>query len=171
VNSVLGEKFEQINEPIDIAVVEKEIEQPKVFNNGLYTTLNGNTLRSIEENWKGTSEDANTIIVKFTKDRTFVFIGRLRRFYRFYEARQNIVRNNAILCPHAIKELDRDGIERSIAVIIYKTQDIDNCAKITELYKQEQQIYEREKSNYRKEERERENFRTLKDLLDRDERC
>lgn len=133
-NPSLCEEIEQPSEQKDDLVAsEKKPLDPRVLDAGIHTELNGNSLYDIMLHSKGTEKDAKTVLVKYDKHRRLERTGYLKRLVRYPKAREHIERGNAVLCFNAVKERDpRDDFDRELTVILYKTQDIRNCAKVAE---------------------------------------
>ena len=115
------------------AIEVKVQEQPRVLDHGLDTQLGNATIREIVYKKKGTPETADTeLYVEYAKK--FQRIGRLKRLERYQKAKKRIRENNAVVCPVALQQKNRDGIVKDLYVILVDTQDVKACEKFNKDY-------------------------------------
>ncbi|HSC24763.1 MAG TPA: hypothetical protein VLB80_00915 [Candidatus Babeliales bacterium] len=125
----------------------------QVFDEGLYTEINGNSLYHYLNNDRSQYNPDTTFkkieVIEHTKNGTFQKVGTLGSIEKNRMQQQAIdtrttkkqqiskelrtkftkhaKMNNAIFCPNVIQRKDYDGNLKNVGVIIYRTQNTDLC--------------------------------------------
>jgi hypothetical protein len=115
---------------------KNNLQQDKVFDEGINTRINGNNLCSfiLSGHQKNPSpEFKHTKIIHFTKNHeykeqgTIGTIFKLDKYYGFKKFEKHAKANNAIVCYNITQQPNKDGELKNIDAIIYSTQNLRHC--------------------------------------------